>query len=154
MRKRLITRLKDLSPTCQSIYKEYKKSKQQADFHRRAKRALKFNKKMSFEKLTNKMNPYAKMLMRMQINLCTKDKKGRRFSTEEKIISLSIMKQSPKCYRFLQKIFILPSRSTLNKMVAKLNIHTGISLQVFELMKKEVCNIHFNLCFSIVFVLQ
>ncbi|XP_026313723.1 uncharacterized protein LOC113231525 [Hyposmocoma kahamanoa] len=60
MRRRLITKVKDLSPTCKSIYKEYKKSKQQADFHRRAKRALQFNKKMLFEKLTNKMNPYAK----------------------------------------------------------------------------------------------
>ncbi|XP_026322246.1 uncharacterized protein LOC113231920 [Hyposmocoma kahamanoa] len=58
MRRRLITKVKDLLPTCKSIYKEYKKSKQQADFHRRAKRALQFNKKMSFEKLTNKMNPY------------------------------------------------------------------------------------------------
>ncbi|KAG6461627.1 hypothetical protein O3G_MSEX012752 [Manduca sexta] len=137
-RKRLLKKVADLTPTCRMIYNEYKKAKQQTDFYRRAKKALRFNKEKSFEKLTENMNPYAKKIMKMQINLCTKNKKGRRFTAEEKLIALSIMKQSPKCYRFLHKIFILPSKSTLNKMVSKLNITTGICPQVFELMKKEV----------------
>ena len=137
--------MKKLSPTCQMLYKEYKKAKQQKDFYKRAKKALKFNKETSFEKLTAHMNPYAKKIMKMQINLCTKNKKGRRFTWEEKLIALSIMKQSPKCYRFLHKIFILPSRSTLNKMVTKLNIGTGICPQVFELMKKEVCTFYYEI---------
>ncbi|CAG9133341.1 unnamed protein product [Plutella xylostella] len=137
-RKRLIRKLKDLTPTSRIVYKEYIKAKRQTDFLRRAKRALKFSKDKSFEKLAQNMNPFAKRIMKMQITLCKKKKKGRRFTNEEKLIALSIMKQSPKCYRFLHKIFVLPSRSTLNKMVAKLKVETGISPQVFALIKKEV----------------
>lgn len=84
------------------------------------------------------MNPFAKTIMKMQINLCSKSKKGRRFTEEEKLIALSIMKQSPKCYRFLHKIFVLPLRSTVNKMVANLSIGPGICQQVFVLLKIEV----------------
>ncbi|XP_063624802.1 uncharacterized protein LOC134796548 [Cydia splendana] len=138
-RKRLIGKLMNLTPTGRMIYDEYKKSKRQADFYHRAKRALKFNKEKSFQELTKDMNPYAKTILKMQINLCNKNKKGRRFSLEEKLIALSIMKQSPKCYRFLHKIFILPSRSTLNKMVAGLKIESGICPQVFEVIRREVC---------------
>lgn len=57
---------------------------------------------------------------------------------DEKVICLSIMKQSSKCYRFLSKIFILPSKSTLNEMIANLIIEPGINPQVFNLLKKEV----------------
>ncbi|CAH2992232.1 unnamed protein product [Chilo suppressalis] len=137
-RKRMVKKVKDLEPSCQMLYKEYKKAKKLAAFHQRAKQALKFNKEKCFEKITKNMNPYAKKILKMQINLCTKRKKGYRFTTEEKLIALSIMKQSPKCYKFLHKIFILPSRFTLNKMVAKLNIQAGICPQVFNLIKKEV----------------
>lgn len=138
-RKRLFNKLNNLSPECQLLYNEYKKSKRQANFFKRAKRALKFNKEKAFEKLTSNMNQYGKRIFEMQINLCMKRKKGRRFSIEEKMISLCILKQSPKCYRFLQKIFIMPSTSTLNKMVAKLNVHAGVSPQVFGVLKQEVC---------------
>ncbi|XP_041968497.1 uncharacterized protein LOC121740625 isoform X2 [Aricia agestis] len=137
-RKRIIQALNKLTPTCKLIYKEYTKAKNQADYHRRAKRAVKFAKEHSFEEMAEKMNPYAKKIFEMQINLCTKKKKGRRFTLEEKLITLAIMKQSPKCYRFLHKIFILPSSSTLNKMVSRLKIEAGINPQFFTLMKKEV----------------
>ncbi|XP_049701000.2 uncharacterized protein LOC126055534 isoform X1 [Helicoverpa armigera] len=137
-RKRIINKIKDLTPTGKVIYKEYQKAKDEANFLKRARRALKFSKDKSFEELTKEMNPFAKTIMKMQINLCSKSKKGRRFTEEEKLIALSIMKQSPKCYRFLHKIFVLPSRSTLNKMVAKLSIGPGICQQVFDLLKKEV----------------
>lgn len=70
-------------------------------------RALRFSKEKAFEKLTYGMNPLAKKIMWMQISQCTKKAKGRRFTEEEKLIALSIMKQSPKCYRFLHKIFFL-----------------------------------------------
>lgn len=127
-----------LTPTCRKIYKEYKRAKKQVDFHRRAKQAIKFAKENRFEEMSMKINPYAKKFIEMQINLCTKKKKGRRFTLEEKLIALAIMKQGPKCYRFLHKIFILPSTSTLNKMVSNLNVEAGINKQFLALIKKEV----------------
>lgn len=127
-----------LTPICRRIYKEYRKAKKQLSFQKRAKNSLKFCQDSSFEKLTQSMNPSAKKFLKMQINLCTKKKNARRYTSEEKIIALSIMKQSPKCYKFLSKIFILPSKSTLNEMIAQLIIEPGINPQVFNLVKKEV----------------
>ncbi|XP_050663944.1 uncharacterized protein LOC126964709 [Leptidea sinapis] len=72
------------------------------------------------------------------IKQCTKKASGRRFSDEEKLISMAIMKQSPKCYRFLHKIFILPSKYTLNKMIAELNIEAGINAQIFEAISQFI----------------
>ncbi|XP_061717599.1 uncharacterized protein LOC133525327 [Cydia pomonella] len=67
----------------------------------------------------------------MQITQCNKKQKGRRFTDEEKIISLAIIKQSPKADRFLQQIFILPSRNTLN-------VQPGINVQIFDRIKDQV----------------
>ncbi|XP_037297650.1 uncharacterized protein LOC115444160 [Manduca sexta] len=137
-RKRIIAQKKLLSPTCAKLYSEYVKSQKQLAYHVRARRAFKFSKEKTFEKLTENLNPFAKKVLWMQIRQCTKKGKGRRFSHEEKLIALSVMKQSPKCYRFLQRIFILPSKCTLNKLVTGLDIETGINTQVFEAIKQEV----------------
>lgn len=106
VRKRLFNKLKDMTPACQSIYKEFVKAKQQNNYYKRAQKALKFQKDKCFEKLTKNMNPYGKKILKMQINLCTKQKKGYRFSTEEKLIALSIMKQSHKCYKRLRQSYM------------------------------------------------
>ncbi|XP_041975781.1 uncharacterized protein LOC121730708 [Aricia agestis] len=137
-RKRIIRSINKLTPTCKIIYKEYTKAKNQADFYRRAKRAQKLNEGNAFQKMIDGMNPYGKKIIEMQLNLCTKKKKGRRFTLQEKLVALAIMKQSPKCYKFLHKIFILPSSSTLNKMVSRLKIEAGINPGFFGLIKKEV----------------
>lgn len=137
-RQRLINKSSELTPLCKRIYEEYKKAKKQLSFQKRVKNALKFCQESSFEKLTQQMNPCAKKFLKMQVCLCSKKKNARRYTTEEKIIALSIMKQSPKCYRFLSKIFILPSKATLNAMIAQLIIEPGINPQVFNLVKKEV----------------
>ncbi|XP_051167365.1 uncharacterized protein LOC127285407 [Leptopilina boulardi] len=53
--------------------------------------------------------------------------KGRRYSSFDKILSLSIYKQSPKCYRYLQSFLPLPSKSTLSSVLSKMHIDTGIT---------------------------
>lgn len=136
-RKRPVHKVSELSPNCQKLYNEYKRSKKQ-NFALRAKRSLQFCKKQSFEKLTKNMSEFSKKMFWMQIKCSAKKQKARRFTLEEKIISLSILKQSPKCYNFLKKIFILPSKTTLKKLVANLNIEPGINSQVIELLKEEV----------------
>lgn len=99
---------------------------------------MKLSKEESFNNMVVGMNSVARKFLWMQVKLCTKNKKGRRFSLDEKVIALSIMKQSPKCYRFLQRIFILPSKTTLNKMLGNVNIKVGINAQVFNVIKQEV----------------
>ncbi|KAL4708922.1 hypothetical protein ACJJTC_014950 [Scirpophaga incertulas] len=129
-RKHVVRKVTDLTPLGQIIYKVYKKAMQQYVMLKRAKRALKFSKTVAYEKLCNNMKPYAKKIIEMQMNLSIK-KKVIGFLCKKKLIALSILKQIPKGHQFLRKIFILPSKSTLNRMVSKLNIQTGICPQVF-----------------------
>lgn len=142
-RRRLISKLGAMSPNCLKLYRLYDKSRRQLTILRRARRANKITKEKSFEKLTEKMNPLTKKLIYMQMTQCTKKSKGRRFSDEEKLIALSVMKQSPKCYRFLHKLLILPSKTTLNKMIQQLKIGAGINSQIFDALKQEVSNYWF-----------
>lgn len=137
-RKRVIGRVADLPASCRRIYLEYKRSLKQLNFKRRAKRALHYSKSQTFEKLLANINPLAKKIIYMQISQSDKKLRGRRFTEEEKMISLSILKQSPKTYNFLRKIFILPSRNTLNKMVSTLDVQPGINKQIFDAIKDEV----------------
>ncbi|KAL4713220.1 hypothetical protein ACJJTC_002966 [Scirpophaga incertulas] len=90
-RPKLISKRSKLTPLCQKLYTELKKSRLQLNYHKRAKAALKFCEKTSFEKLTRQLNPYAIFFL-MQISMSGKKKNARRFTTEEKIIALSIMK--------------------------------------------------------------
>lgn len=52
----------------------------------------------------------AKLFTLMQFREIKKKGKGRRFSEQDKIIGLTMLKQSPKAYRFMRKHFILPSQ--------------------------------------------
>lgn len=58
----------------------------------------------------------AKLFMQIQCRENKKIIKGRRFTIEEKILALSIMKQSPRGYRFF-RIVIVPAPQTLIKLV-------------------------------------
>ncbi|CAG9782443.1 unnamed protein product [Diatraea saccharalis] len=127
-----------VTPRCHQILMEYKKAKKQLNFAKRAKKAIKFSKKENFEKLTSKLNPVAKKILWMQINQSTKKTKGRRFTDEEKMIALAIMKQSPKSYRFLRRIFILPSVRIINKMITTLKMDSGINPRIFQTIKSEI----------------
>ncbi|CAH2098446.1 unnamed protein product [Euphydryas editha] len=137
-KKRLVRDVKSLTPKCKLLYLAYKKTRRENNFLSRAKKAISFNKEVNFEKLTKNMNPLAKKFLWMQVKLCMKPKKGRRFTMNEKLIGLAIYKQSPKSYRFLQKMFILPSETTLKAMISHLNIGAGINSQIFELIKEQV----------------
>lgn len=54
-----------------------------------------------------------------QIKQQIKQPQGRRYSLEDKIFSLTILKQCPKAYRFLERVFALPSKRLLTKMLNK-----------------------------------
>lgn len=75
--------------------------------------------------------------MSIQLREDKKKDKGRRFSLQEKIAALSIFKQSPKAYRFLRKIFILPVNQTLAKLIQKCNLRPGVNQNIFEQLKNK-----------------
>ena len=52
-----------------------------------------------------------------QIKLANRSSFGRRWSANDKSVALSIYHASPKAFRILSKLFILPCEETLKKSV-------------------------------------
>jgi hypothetical protein len=55
-----------------------------------------------------------------------------------KILVGSILKHSPRCYAFLQFLFHLPSRKTLQSLLNTVQFRTGINAHVFSILKGNV----------------
>lgn len=64
--------------------------------------------------------------------------RGRRFTLDDKIFALSLYKQSGKGYRYLSKIFSMPSRKTLTSVLNKIPFGCGINKHIFEHLKQSV----------------
>lgn len=54
---------------------------------------------------------------------------------QEKILALSIMKRTPKGYKFLRKLLILPAPQTLAKLISQANLKPGINNKIFIQLK-------------------
>lgn len=95
------------------------------------------------EKLMSKLNTTTLEFFKSQIKSQTKKPKGRRYSLNDKILSLSLYKNSPKGYRFLSTIFAFPSKKTnfLNqvpfKAVINEHIINNLSHQVSKLKPND-----------------
>jgi hypothetical protein len=66
--------------------------------------------------------------------------RGRRFTVGDKILALSIYKQSGRSYRFLSQIFslTLPSRKILTDLINRIPFHCGINESIFAHLEKCV----------------
>lgn len=95
-------------------------------------------KTTAFNMVCKNMSDTSKLFCQMQVSQSGKKKKGRRFTLDEKILALSLYKPSPKAYRLLSNICILPSRRTLQNLLQKINLKTGINDIIFENLKNRV----------------
>lgn len=94
-----------------------------------------------FLKTLDSLPSTAKILTLLQFREHKKGMRGRRFTLEEKIMALSIFKQSPKGYRFFRKIYILPSPQTLVKLLRIADIKPGIHKKTINQIKKATENL-------------
>lgn len=73
-----------------------------------------------------------------QMRLSARKKFGRRFSPIDKSFALSLYFSGPKAYSLCQRLFVLPSKRTLQIWLAKLDIKPGFTESVFSLLEKKV----------------
>ncbi|CAG4952227.1 unnamed protein product [Colias eurytheme] len=92
----------------------------------------------ALEKVTANMTLAAKIITKLQCRESYKKSKGRRFTLKEKVLSLSMYKRSPKCYTLLASYFCLPSAKALKRLLAKVEIESGMNKAVFLKMKETV----------------
>ncbi|XP_063893149.1 uncharacterized protein LOC135117605 [Helicoverpa armigera] len=88
-----------------------------------------------FLETLDKMSSTSKILTLLQFREHKKEKRPA-FHIRGKIVALTILKQSPKGYRFLRKIFILPSRQILIKLINMADINAGINKNLMAQIKK------------------
>lgn len=107
-------------------------------FKRRLKLAEKIRSSTAFDILSQKMTRAAKLFFEMQITQFKKKAKGRRFTLDQKILALSLYKPSPKAYRLLSQMCILPKRKTLQKLLAQVELKPGVQDTTFDQLKRKV----------------
>jgi len=85
-----------------------------------------------------KLNDITCNFIESQIRTQHKKARGRRFSLNDKVFALSLFKESGKIYRLLQKVFALPSRSSLMNLLKKNPFQPGINKKIYEHLKITV----------------
>ncbi|KAF9804120.1 hypothetical protein SFRURICE_020548 [Spodoptera frugiperda] len=118
----------------EKLQKMRQKCKSQSKIIRTAK---KLTMSKSFLSTIEKLPDAAQIFMKLQLK-GTKRPRGRRYTTNEKIMALSIYKQSPKAYNLLKKMFILPSKRCLQKVLSSFRMKPGINAEILENLKKQV----------------
>ncbi|CAK1579730.1 unnamed protein product [Parnassius mnemosyne] len=118
----------------------YRLGKQGKGIKSPLKNAEKLFNKSDFRKFVKDMKPAAKLFANMQYYQAQKKPTGRRFKIEEKILSLSLFKRSPKCYALMSIYFILPSTKSLKQLLAKIELGAAINEMVFKKLRKTINN--------------
>ena len=78
----------------------------------------------------------------------TVSKQGYRWTLQDKLFSLSVLYYSRKAYSLLRKLFILPSKATLLKMLQLTNIYPGFNSQMFDALQHKVATLQPTVCIS------
>lgn len=76
------------------------------------------------QKQLKKLDNVQKLFFNLLMN-SSKKARGRRYSLHEKAIAVVLFKQSPRCYRFLQKTLGLPGETTLKQFQNEMRMETG-----------------------------
>lgn len=104
----VLNELKATQRQVRTLRRNIKKLREKAlSFKGRLDKAEKVNNTAAFQRITKKMTTPAKLFTYMQFRHTAKKPKGRRFSLEEKVLSLSIFKRSPKPEHFTIKVFYI-----------------------------------------------
>lgn len=135
---------RDLTPKKKVLYSEmktmYRKLKRvthsKQNFKKRLFAADKFTKEHGLEENLGKLNSFAAQFIRCQVREAGNSKKQHRFTSDEKMLALMLYNHSPRAYRFLARVFILPARSTLTKFLDMIHFKPGVNIEIFEALKR------------------
>lgn len=92
----------------------------------------------SVQELMKNLTPTFALLLQAQIKNFSRKSKGRRWTSEEKIIALRLYKRSPTCYRLMRRLFCLPAQSTLKTLLGQFDMNAGVNKNIFNILTKFV----------------
>lgn len=139
-----------MTPKCKSFYSESVSLARQLrraqskckSFKSRLATASNFAEQLNNSKLVGRMTSAAVIFTKLQLRETQTKANGRRFTLEEKLLSLSLYKQSAKTYRILSKLFTLPGRKTLTNLLSKIPIGTGIDKNLIKVLQHHVTDLN------------
>lgn len=135
-------RTQQLTPKAKTLYKKLFKLKDTLIENKSVKKQILHIHKNPhlLSDLKNVNEPTMQFILSQLKNQKLKPR-GRRFSIDDKIFALALYKQSGKAYRFLSRIFCLPSRSTLIALLNHIPFGCGINKHVFHHLKTRVAKL-------------
>lgn len=87
---------------------------------------LKFREDSFVEQAEKNLPSSFTQFLRTQLRIAGKKPKGRRWTTDEKLMALPLFKKSPKAYTLLRSFVPLPSRRTLTSLLQQIPFSTGV----------------------------
>lgn len=112
------------------------------DLKQNIKKAAKISQSKAFLKAVDNLPKPAALFVGMQLNKAHVKPKGRRFTTEEKILSLTIYKQSQKAYNLMRRLFALPSKRCIQQILNNIILKPGFYHAIIENLKETVKKLH------------
>jgi hypothetical protein len=88
--------------------------------------------------LAARLNQETQDFIRGQLQLQNVPPTGRRYTLEDKLKSVLLLKLSSKVYTHLRQKQVLPSRKTLERFLGKIPVVEGFCPNVLELLKTEM----------------
>ncbi|KAJ8725324.1 hypothetical protein PYW08_003507 [Mythimna loreyi] len=117
-----------------------KLAKKYKDQRKKIQAAKNLSMNGAFLRAIDKLPEEIQIFTKLQLKSAMKPR-GRRFSNQEKIMALTILKQSPKAYRLLQKMFVLPSIRCLQNLLSTFNVQPGINENLLNDLKNIARNL-------------
>lgn len=141
-----VTRQQNLTPKKKHMYQKLvqwssKMSSLQrkiTSYQERLSSAEKVISSNNFQNIMEYVNGPTYEFILCQIQNQQQHPKSRRYSLDQKLLALSLFKASGKGYRLLSKIFALPSKGSLTKLLNRLPFRAGINQNVFDTLKRSV----------------
>lgn len=143
-----MTKVAQLSPKAKRLFQRVRYLRKKAAYRTKANLKLKrrlhvaedLTSSAAFEKAVSSMDRIRRRFFECQIENSSKKPKGRRYTLEDKVLALALYKQSAAAYRSLSKIFALPSRKTVMKLLNRIPVKPGLHEEVFSVLKAETKN--------------
>lgn len=136
-----VKRVEDLSPKAKRLYKTAKQYKIALSTYKRRRTSLQTRLRQAKKQMfvaNSGLRSEAVRFCLQQLGRKNTKARGRRFSLEEKILCLAIYKASGAGYRYISRIFQLPSKRTLSRLLRKIPIKSGINHYLMDNLKETV----------------
>ena len=141
-----------LANTRNQLYREKKKARNLQEKLARRDKAVGQSESTKLKELKIKLSDFFSgatlQFLSTQLHLVLQKRQGRRWRPSDKAFALSLFHASPKAYRILKQLFLLPSVSTLRRTMRKIGIYPGFNRPILKALETKISSMpaHSKLC--------